>query len=76
MTRRKEQNVQQNTTQKANDLETRIYEKAGIKCFKCVNTSQTTINTRPAERESILGHLWERFGDTEGVIRSLKSKDK
>jgi hypothetical protein len=23
-----------------------------------------------------LGHLWERFGDTKGVMQSLKSKDK
>ena len=88
-------NVKQNTTQKAKDLEPWIYEKAGTKCFKCVNTSRTTISTRPVDKknhvlsharrntefwlwqtEYILGHLWERFGDTNGVMQSLSSKDK
>ena len=45
------ENIQQNTTQKAKDLETRIYEKAGTKCFKCVKTSRTTINTRPVDKK-------------------------
>ena len=28
------------------------------------------------QTEYILGHLWEMFGDTKGVMQSLKSKDK
>ena len=51
------ENFQQNTTQKAKDLETRIYEKAGTKCFKYVKTSRTTINTRPVDKKNpVLSH--------------------
>jgi hypothetical protein len=28
------------------------------------------------QTEYILGHFWERIGDTKGVMKSLKSKDK
>jgi len=47
MDKRKTKNVQK---KKPLHRKQRIYEKAGIKCFKCVKTSRTTISTRPVDK--------------------------